>query len=103
MGRVEEGNAIADYYLGDVMKVHKNEMTVKVTSAVQLSQAELDLVKMTLRTPSWTTEGQRVNLKVEVDPSLIGGLHITAGARILDMSVKSKLQTIVNAMSKEEL
>jgi F-type H+-transporting ATPase subunit delta len=42
--------------------------------------------------------GRRVSLEVKVDPGLIGGLIVKLGSRMIDGSVRSKLQRLQLAM-----
>jgi F-type H+-transporting ATPase subunit delta len=42
--------------------------------------------------------GRTVQVDVEVDPALIGGLQIKIGSRLVDASVRTKLNTLTNLM-----
>jgi F-type H+-transporting ATPase subunit delta len=42
--------------------------------------------------------GSRVSVDVRVDPELIGGMIVRVGSRMVDASVKSKLQRLQLAM-----
>jgi F-type H+-transporting ATPase subunit delta len=42
--------------------------------------------------------GSRVSVDVHVDPGLIGGLVLKLGSRMVDGSIKSKLQRLQLAM-----
>jgi len=42
--------------------------------------------------------GQEVELSSKVDPSLLGGLVVRVGSRMVDSSIKSKLQRLKLAM-----
>jgi F-type H+-transporting ATPase subunit delta len=42
--------------------------------------------------------GSRVSVDVRVDPGLIGGLVVKLGSRMVDGSIKSKLQRLQLAM-----
>jgi F-type H+-transporting ATPase subunit delta len=42
--------------------------------------------------------GRSVAIEVEVDPSLIGGLQIKMGSRLVDASIRTKLNTLTQLM-----
>lgn len=42
--------------------------------------------------------GRTVSVDVEVDPALIGGLQLKLGSRLVDASVRTKLNTLTNLM-----
>ena len=42
--------------------------------------------------------GRTVTVDVEVDPALIGGLQVKIGSRLVDASVRTKLNTLTNLM-----
>ena len=42
--------------------------------------------------------GDKVTMDVEIDPSLIGGVVVRVGSRMIDSSLKSKLQRMQLAM-----
>ncbi len=44
--------------------------------------------------------GKDVDLKVEVDPSIIGGLVVKLGSRMVDSSLRTKLNSIKTAMKE---
>ena len=63
--------------------------TVQVTSATELSDAELRVIESRL-TESGMTEAS-VDLKTSVDPSIIGGFILEFDGKVYDASVKHKL------------
>jgi F-type H+-transporting ATPase subunit delta len=42
--------------------------------------------------------GRTVSVEVEVDPALIGGLQVKVGSRLIDASVRTKLNALTNLM-----
>ena len=44
--------------------------------------------------------GKDVDLKVEVDPAIIGGLVVKLGSRMVDSSLRTKLNSIKTAMKE---
>ena len=44
--------------------------------------------------------GKTIRIEAEVDPSLLGGLIVKAGSRMVDGSLKTKLNSLKQAMSE---
>jgi F-type H+-transporting ATPase subunit delta len=42
--------------------------------------------------------GRNVTVDVEVDPTLIGGLQLKMGSRLIDASIRTKLNNLTNLM-----
>jgi F-type H+-transporting ATPase subunit delta len=74
----------------------RGEATADVTVAEPLSDKNLDALKSALKTIS----GKDVTLNVKVDPSIIGGLVVKLGSRMVDSSLRTKLNSIKNAMKE---
>jgi F-type H+-transporting ATPase subunit delta len=75
---------------------HKGEVSAKVTVAEPLSAARLAEVKAALA----EVTGKDVVVDVKVDPSIIGGLIVKLGSRMIDTSLRTKLHAIKNAMKE---
>lgn len=73
---------------------HKGEVSAEVISAVALSDDQLAAVKEQLS----KAVGQSVTLATAVDPDLLGGLVVRVGSRMLDASLRTKLQRLETAM-----
>ena len=63
---------------------------------VMLSDANLDALKAALKSVS----GKDVDLNVKIDPSIIGGLVVKLGSRMVDSSLRTKLNSIKHAMKE---
>ena len=74
----------------------KGEATADVTVAEALSDKNLDALKTALK----TVTGKDVALNVKVDPSIIGGLVVKLGSRMVDSSLRTKLNSIKHAMKE---
>jgi F-type H+-transporting ATPase subunit delta len=72
----------------------RGEVSAEVTSAEPLSEKHLGELKAALRDKL----GKDVTLATKVDPSLIGGLIVKVGSRMVDSSIKSKLQRLTLVM-----
>ena len=74
----------------------RGEATTEVTVAEQLNDKNLDALKAALK----TVTGKDVALNVKVDPSIIGGLVVKLGSRMVDSSLRTKLNSIKHAMKE---
>ena len=74
----------------------KGEASAEVTVAEPLSDKNLDALKAALKNVS----GKDVTLNVRVDPSIIGGLVVKLGSRMVDSSLRTKLNSIKHAMKE---
>jgi F-type H+-transporting ATPase subunit delta len=74
----------------------KGEATADVTVAEALSDKNLDALKSALK----AVTGKDVALNVKLDPSIIGGLVLKLGSRMIDSSLRTKLNSIKHAMKE---
>ena len=72
----------------------KGEVQAEVTSADQLSEAQIKDLKAALK----ASIGRDVLLSTRVDDSILGGLIVKVGSRMMDNSLKTKLQNLKIAM-----
>jgi F-type H+-transporting ATPase subunit delta len=77
---------------------HRGEVVARVTSAHPLSEAQLSRLKAELSAEMKTD----VRLDAAVDESLLGGLVVRLGSRMIDSSIRSKLQRLEFAMKGAE-
>lgn len=75
----------------------KNEVVAEVVSAQPLTEAQTQRLESVL---SARAEGQKVLINTTVDESLIGGLVVKLGSKMIDTSVRSKLSALQNAMKE---
>ncbi len=73
---------------------HRGEVTAEVTSAVALSDAQLAAVAGALK----QVTGVNVTLTARVDPGIVGGMVVQIGSRMLDSSLRTKLDKLELAM-----
>lgn len=72
----------------------RGEITAEVTAAHELSESQQDALKQQLRAGF----GRDVALDTRVDPDILGGLIVQVGSRLIDSSLKTKLDNIGRAM-----
>jgi F-type H+-transporting ATPase subunit delta len=75
---------------------HRGEVTAEVTSAEKLSDTQLDALKDELR----ISIGRDVQIETRIDASLLGGLVVKVGSRMVDSSLRTKLQSLKIAMKE---
>lgn len=73
-----------------ILAKRRGEVTAEVTSAAALSEAQTASLVASLK----QTVGRAVALTSKVDPSILGGLIVKVGSRMVDSSLKSKLQRL---------
>ncbi|MDY0872343.1 F0F1 ATP synthase subunit delta [Dongia rigui] len=72
----------------------RGEMTAQVWSARPLSADQQNALAETIK----RAHGAKVTMEVKVDPALIGGLVVKVGSRMIDSSIRTKLQKLQLAM-----
>jgi F-type H+-transporting ATPase subunit delta len=76
---------------------HRGEVTAQVTVAEKLSDKNLSALKDALKSK---TGGKDIDLDVKIDPAIIGGLIVKVGSRMVDSSLRTKLNSIKLAMKE---
>ena len=73
---------------------NRGEISADVTSAHPLSDDQLQAIKDQLR----IGVGKDVTLVTKVDPGLLGGLIVKVGSRMIDSSLRTKIESLKVAM-----
>ena len=73
---------------------HRGEITAEVTSAHPLNDDQVAALKAKLT----ASIGRDVAVDLRVDPSILGGLVVRVGSRMIDSSIKTKLDNLALAM-----
>lgn len=68
----------------------RGEVNADVTSAHPLTPAQMQALSDTLR----TSIGKNVRIDTRVDPNLLGGLIVKVGSRMIDSSLRTKLNNL---------
>jgi len=79
-----------------LIAAHKGEVAADIVSARSLTDAQ----KAALQEALSASVGRDVKLNATVDESLIGGLVVKVGSRMIDTSIKAKLLTLKNTMKE---
>jgi len=73
---------------------HRGEITAEVTSAHPLDSDQVDAIKANLH----TRMGRNIAVDLNVDPAILGGLVVKIGSQMIDGSIRTKLNTLAQAM-----
>ena len=79
-----------------MLAAEKGEITAEVVSAKALTAAQSRKLAETLK----AKVGSEVKINATVDESLIGGLVVKLGSKMIDTSIRSKLSSLQNAMKE---
>ena len=82
------------------MKEYNHIGTVDVTTAVDLSAQEKEDIEKRLLD---TTDYEQIECNYTVDPTLIGGMIIRIGDRVVDSSIKHKIDELSRSLMKIQL
>jgi F-type H+-transporting ATPase subunit delta len=75
---------------------HKGEATAEVTVAEPLKDQHVEALRAALK----AVTGKDVDLDVKVDPVILGGLVVKLGSRMVDSSLRTKLNAMKHAMKE---
>ena len=98
-GRYNEIDNIFQYFLGEVME-HKNIGVANVTSAFPLSESQKKDIENRLLQ---VTKYVEFKMNFDVDKELIGGMVIRIGDRVIDGSIRNKLNEMTKQLNNIQL
>ncbi len=79
----------------ELVKEHLGRIEVEVTTAVELSEEQRDRLKERL---GEVLEGREIILETNVNPDLIGGAGFRYGGRMMDGSIRGRLESLREGM-----
>jgi len=92
------------FALGDMVKLfrqiaarHRGEVTADVVSAHVLDEAQRAALEDALK---GTVGGRHVRIETRVDPAILGGLVVKMGSRMIDSSLRTKLNSLKTRMKE---
>lgn len=74
----------------EILSAHRGEATAEVVSAAELSEKQITDLGDSLK----QAIGTKVTIDASVDPELLGGLVVKVGSRMVDSSLRTKLQQL---------
>lgn len=82
-----------DAYLAELAR-RRGEVTARVTAAHDLTKTQQSALTDSLK----KVVGSKVQVELDVDPALLGGLVVRVGSRMIDSSLRTKLEKLQFAM-----
>lgn len=82
--------------LSAMIATEKGEVTAEVVCAKVMTKAQADALSAAIK----ARVGKTVKLNVAVDESLIGGLIVKVGSKMIDTSIRSQLAALQNSMKE---
>jgi len=82
--------------LKGMLSDNRGEVTAEVRSPKALTKTQSDKLSMALK----ESTGKDVKLDVTIDDGLIGGLVVKIGSRMIDTSIRAKLNALQNTMKE---
>ncbi|MEL6914007.1 MAG: F0F1 ATP synthase subunit delta [Pseudomonadota bacterium] len=80
----------------ELLADEKGEVTAEVVTSKALTKAQSEKLVKTLK----AQVGKDVKMAASVDESLIGGMIVKVGSRMVDTSIRSKLAALQNTMKE---
>ena len=80
----------------DLIAESKNEITAEVVSAKALTKDQLDKLAKSLK----SNFSKDIKINASVDESLIGGMIVKVGSRMIDTTIQAKLNSLQNVMKE---
>ena len=93
-GRLHALSRIISAFLAEHAR-RRGEVSAEVISAVEMDDARQARVEQAV---SKLAGSDKLSLSMRVDPSLIGGLVVRIGSRMIDTSIRTKLNRLETAM-----
>lgn len=76
---------------------HRGEVTADVVSAHALNEAQRAQLEDALK---GTAGGRNIRIETRVDPAILGGLVVKVGSRMIDSSLRTKLNSLKTRMKE---
>jgi F-type H+-transporting ATPase subunit delta len=77
-----------------IAAAQRGEATAEVTSAHPLDEGQIEQLRQKLE----AREGRNVKIRTSVDADLLGGLIVTIGSKRIDSSIRTRLNSLAQAM-----
>ncbi|KAF6778230.1 hypothetical protein AHF37_02425 [Paragonimus kellicotti] len=96
-GRLARINVLLNKF-AQIMSAHRGEISCVVKTAKPLDKATEQDLRTALN--GFLKPGEKLQLTLELDPSLIGGMVVSIGDRYVDMSIARKVRTYREVMEQ---
>ena len=94
-GNIGSLDAVARAF-GEMSRQYRGESVARVISAVRLKESEA----VALRAELEKRFARKITLSCETDPALIGGVRVEIDGRVIDGSIRNKLEQIKDVMNR---
>jgi F-type H+-transporting ATPase subunit O len=94
-GRVGEVNKVIASY-NDLMQASRGAVDVTIISAESLKKKQVETIQQAVM--KFVGSGKAVDVKLHVEPSILGGLQILVGDKFLDLSVNSRISDLTKTL-----
>ena len=84
---------VADEF-AEIIVTRQNRYIARVTSAIALSQAQLERLGRALN----AVYGRELKLDVSVDPAVLGGLRVQVGDEVIDGTVETRMSNLARSI-----
>lgn len=98
-GRFAELESVLDYFIARIKDYKKIGIAYVVTPLPLSDKQKSDVEQKLLATTSY----ESMEITYDIDESLIGGMTIRVGDRVIDSSVKSKLEKLTKDLKQVKL
>jgi len=98
-GRFAELESVLDYFIAKIKEFKKIGIAYVVTPLPLTDKQKSDVEEKLLATTAY----EKMEMNYEIDESLIGGMTIRVGDRVIDSSVKSKLDKLTKDLKQIKL
>jgi F-type H+-transporting ATPase subunit O len=89
--RLVDLNTIVDIFVR-MMAAKRGQVDAIITSAEALTKTQAEAISKAMK--AQVGASKTINLKMKVDPSIMGGLQVQIGDQFMDLSVASKIDAI---------
>ena len=91
--RGRDAARVADEF-AEIIVTRQNRYIARVTSAIALSQAQLERLGRALN----AVYGRELKLDVSVDPAVLGGLRVQVGDEVIDGTVETRMSDLARSI-----
>lgn len=81
---------------GEMLAAHRGEVTAELVSARPLGHSQTEALRQALR----DRLGKDVAIEARVDPAILGGLVVRVGSRMIDTSLRTRLNSLKNRLKE---
>uniref|UniRef100_A0A0N5AUL2 ATP synthase peripheral stalk subunit OSCP, mitochondrial n=1 Tax=Syphacia muris TaxID=451379 RepID=A0A0N5AUL2_9BILA len=82
-----------------IMRAHRNEVFIRITSAEPLSRKHKDSLDEVLK--KFVKPTQKVHIEMAVNPKIMGGLILNIGDKYVDLSIASRMKAMEQVVKSE--